>query len=116
MKTSAPVAEICLYGTGQNGSGWIACIADGTPSGKLLGNGDLKPGRSMTEAVWLAADELRGAGVTRGTVRIFMSGGALCADVEISNRIPCFGDLRWQRAPVYAISVEHARTCAMVTP
>src|SRR5262245_34869716 len=69
------VAEICLYGTSAAGSGWIACIADGTMSGKLMGNGELKHGRSMTEAVWLAADELKGAGVTRGIVRIFMAGG-----------------------------------------
>lgn len=110
-RTVVPVAEICLYGNSAAGSGWIACIADGA---KIIGNGELKPGRSMTEAVWLAADELEGADITRGIVRIFMAGGDLCADVEIGKHIPYFGDLRWQRAPLYAISVEHARACATV--
>jgi len=35
VKNTTPVAEICLYGTTQTGSGWLACIADGT---RMLGN------------------------------------------------------------------------------
>jgi len=102
----AIVAEICLYGTSAAGSGWIACIADGTKSGKMIGTGELKPGRSMTEAIWLAADELKGAGVTRGTVRIFESNGNFCADVEISQHIGYSGSLPWKNAPRFAISSE----------
>lgn len=115
-KPAVPAAEICLYGTSAAGSGWIACIRDGTPSGKMLGDGGLTPGRSMTEAVWLAVDELRGAGVARGLVRIFASGGQSCADVEIGDHIPYFGDLKWQAAPGYVLPAEQLLRAAGVTP
>lgn len=105
-KPQGVVAEICLYGTSQHGAGWIACIADGTPAGKMLGNGELKPGRSMTAAVWLAADELRSVGVTRGIIRIFEPSGLRCAAVDIGKMIPTFGELKWQTAQLFAISVE----------
>lgn len=111
-KNNEIIATICLYGTHVFGAGWIACVNDGSPSGKMLGNGELKSTLSMTEAIWIAADELRGEGVTRGTVRIFEPNGQLCSDVEIGWLIPTFGDLKWKPAPVHVIStgklLEHA--------
>ncbi len=103
---AVPVAEICLYGTMDVGAGWLANIANGTKCGLYLGNGEPVRGRSMTEAVWLAVEAIREAGVSKGAVRVFMSGGQRCADVDLGGYVPCFGDLPWQPAPVYMVSAE----------
>lgn len=104
-------AEICLYGTMTAGSGWLAII-HGRQVGRYLGDGELAAGRSMTEAIWLAADELRAAGVTEGLVRIFMPGGERCADVELGEHIPNFGSLAWKPAPTIMISAAEIERAA----
>lgn len=102
----SPVAEICLYGNMEVGAGWIVSIANGTKCGLLLGDGDPVKDRPMTAAVWLAVEAIKEKGVVKGTVRIFMAGGARCADVELSKPIPYFGELPWTAAPVYMVSAE----------
>lgn len=100
------VADICLYGNRETGAGFIAQAVDG----RMFGNGEPLASRSFTEAVWLAVDELRRAGVERGQLRIFAPGGERMATVEIGGlkdrRLPYFGELSWGPAPVYVISAE----------
>src|SRR5579863_4882554 len=100
-----PVAEICLYGSSQHGTGWLACIpplAGRDPHTKSLGDGELHP-RSFTESVWLACEAIERAGITQGTVRVFAAGGKFMADVNLS-RPGLFGDFKWQTATVLEIS------------
>lgn len=101
------VAEICLYGNRETGAGWLARMEDGA----LLGNGEPKAGRSNTEAVWRACDQIgRVLGMCGGrprnaTVRVFASGGDLMADTSLTNPAT-FGDLKWVPATVYVVSAE----------
>lgn len=91
-------AEICLYGTHRYGTGWLAVTEDG----RMFGDGELVKEQTFTDAVWLACDKLRQAGV-KGTVRVFASGGERYADFNISYP-PYFGDLQWNRAPMYTVA------------
>ena len=100
-KQQKQVAEICLYGNGTIGAGYIARTADG----RLFGDSELKPHHSMTEAVWLASDDLRHAGIKSGTVRIYAAGGQLMADTDIAH-IGYYGDLKWQPATMYTIDAD----------
>jgi hypothetical protein len=115
MKSISTVAEICLYGTTRTGSGWLVCIADGTHTGRMLGDGKPRFG-SMSEAVWAAAMALFTAGILKGAVRIFAPDGLQCADVELTSHIPPFGQLRWKHAPGYVISAEEIIAHAEVAP
>lgn len=104
------VADICLYGNGPSGcgSGYIAA----TPDGRTFGDGEPRPGRSMTEAVWLAWEELKGAGLPAGVVRIFAAGGGRMATVPTGSQPPYFGALTWGPAVVYVISAEEIERAA----
>lgn len=114
--TRTVIADICLYGNHNTGAGWLASPTnDVKPAAgtrrPMLGNGEPVRGRSCTEAVWLAADAIRnfrlGYGLkNKGTLAIFAPGGELVAYVELNGRVPAFGDLRWERAPVYEVSAE----------
>lgn len=97
-KTATIAAEIALYGTTRTGSGYIARAADG----RMFGDGETRPGRSFTEAVWIAVERLRQAGVV-GTVAIFAPGGEHVAHADIGRPVPAFGKLTWTLAPVYVI-------------
>jgi hypothetical protein len=102
-KNTKLVAEICLYGTRDAGFGFIARAADG----RMFGKGELFAGRSMTETVWLAVDELKTAGVSGAggaTVAIFAPGGARLA-VEAFANVRAVGDFAWQTAPTFTVSV-----------
>jgi hypothetical protein len=101
-RTKKAVADICLYGTRETGAGYIGCRLD---HGQTVGSGEPVRNRSFTEAIWLAAEDLRGLGVDRGIVRIFDSGGERMALVEM-HRIPSYGNLQWQPAVVWTISVD----------
>lgn len=101
-KTTKPAAEIALYGTQRTGAGSIVLL----PSGHMIGDGTPKAGLSMTQAVWAGIEVLKIAGMEKGIVRIFAPGGELCADVEISEHVPNFGALTWNRAPCYVIPVD----------
>lgn len=104
MKTTTkkPAAEIALYGNQKTGAGSIVLL----PSGHMIGDGTPKTGLSMTQAIWAGVEVLRTAGMESGIVRIFAPGGELCADVEISQHVPNFGALTWNRAPCYVIPVD----------
>lgn len=81
------VAEICLYGTAQTGAGFLARAKDG---GKA-GDGEVKAGRSFTDAVWLAVDDL---GLHWGAALVFAPGGQQYARYDLS-RSTYYGDLEW---------------------
>ena len=102
------VADICLYGAGAVGAGWLARTQDG----QMFGTGEPHAGRTMTSATWLACDALCSAGVS-GLVRIFEPNGAMMATVSLAGlkhrALPYFGDLKWTAAPVYALSVTAVR-------
>lgn len=101
-KTTDPVAEICLFGVQSVGHGWLARLADG----RMLGTGEPRLERSLTEAVWQAADAIRLAGQEAGTVRVFEPSGALMATIDLGRSIPAFHGLSWTPAPVIEISLE----------
>lgn len=95
------VGEICLYGTTAIGAGYLA-QAEG---GYMIGNGEPKAGRSMTEAVWLACDELRMCGIQRGLVRVYAPGGRFVAATDINHPV-YYGNLKWESAaPACVVSV-----------
>ena len=96
-------AEVALYGNGPTGvgSGWLARLADGT----ILGDGEPKAGRTFTDAVWLACEAVRQAGVTGGRVRVFAAGGRLMADTDLNNP-GYFGNLNWRAATAYVVSAD----------
>lgn len=101
---TASGASVAIYGTARTGSGWIAETADG----RLLGTGEVLEGRSATDALWLACDALRAAGVALGTVDVTIdsAAGPLVARTDV--RSPCsFGSLRWEANPVrFVLSAE----------
>jgi hypothetical protein len=104
------VADICLYGNPTCGVGYIASHAGG-----MIGKGDTVAGRSLTEAIWLAVDALKSAGVSaaRGAcVVVYMPGGERYAVVPLA-RVPAFGDMQWSyAAPGYVISADEIATAA----
>lgn len=101
------VGEICLYGSGLCGVGWLA-RGESTP---LMGNGEPVNGRSLTEAAWQAAEALRSAGLD-GVVAIYAPGGDCVALARLGN-VPTFGSLNWRPAGVgLAISAEQIAAAA----
>lgn len=94
------VAEICLYGTSQIGFGYIAAL----PDGRMFGDGSPVRDRTATDAIWLAVDDVRGAGADGGQVAIYAPGGERVAYAPLWS-VPSYGLLQWEAAPVYEISV-----------
>lgn len=91
-KSSAIVAEVCLYGTPTIGAGWlVSTSANPSP----VGDHDPRPWRGFTAAVWAGVAEVRRQGLASGRVRIFAPGGLVFAEVELGDRTPLYGDLRW---------------------
>jgi hypothetical protein len=106
MKISI-IAIVWLYGTSSTGSGWLAQEAKG---GRTIGTGTPQPGRSFTEAVFTAVQDLTEAhpevmGRKGGLVRVFAPGGEFCADVP-AHAVPTYGEMPWKEAPVLVISAE----------
>ena len=101
MAPKMPVGEICLYGTSHTGAGFIA-----RKDKEVFGTGELVSGRSFTDAYFYGMRALHAAGVTRGEVMVFEPEGRLVARVRMEPCWPCFGDLKWEAAPVYTLSVE----------
>ena len=93
------VSEITLYGSTQHGAGWLA-----TYGGNMLGNGEPREGRTMTEAIWQACGALNANGITKGHVRVYEPRGRLCAVTPLQTPAT-FGGLVWEAAPQYTISV-----------
>lgn len=104
MSKKALVGEICLYGTRHTGAGWLARVG-ASLDGHLIGDAEPNPDHTFTEAVWMACDALRNAGIKAGMVRVFESGGKNCADTDINNP-GYYGDLKWVPAPVYVIDAD----------
>jgi hypothetical protein len=101
-KTDAKlVGEVCLYGNGQMGAGYIATL----PDRRMFGDGEPVEGLSMNDAYWLGCLDLKEAGAGPGLVRVYMAGGRRVADADISNP-PYFGELRWVLAEVFTISFD----------
>jgi hypothetical protein len=99
--TPSPVAEICLYGTGSIGAGYLARTA----GGRMFGTGEPVAARSFTDAMWLAVIDLHAAGVTRGDVLVFDPTGLRVARMSVSLPV-YFGELSWAPAPVYVITAD----------
>lgn len=105
------VAEICLYGNGilGCGSGFIATILDNRrnngEANPQYGNGEPVAGYTHTQALWAACDAVRRAGYQFGKVWVYQPGGMMKAVADL-NHPGYYGDLKWQAAEVYGISVE----------
>lgn len=108
-KNTTLVAEICLYGNSRAdvGAGWLARTADG----RMFGDGDPKPGRGFTAAVWQAQEAIRATGV-KGIIRVFAPGGLRMANLGV-NDTAYFGDLKWEAATMIEISVEAIEAAAV---
>lgn len=91
--------SICLYGNSKVGAGWLASWND-----KLLGNGEPKLFRSMTEAVWQALDELRQKGYCKGKVWVYAAGGQRKAMMDVQSCV-YYGDLHWVAAEQYEVAL-----------
>lgn len=102
------VADLCLYGTIWTGAGWLARTTDG----RMFGDGELRDGRTFTEACWMAAGAMESAGV-RGMIRVFAPGGERMAVVPL-HAVPCFGDMVWMPAVVYTIPMADVLAAATV--
>lgn len=104
-RSAGVVAEVSIYGTSRVGHGYIVRLADG----RMFGTGEVREGRSATEALWLAMDEVTKAGTGRtGTVLVHIDtvdGRPLQAALRASDR-PYFGELTWSDGPVYVLSSE----------
>ncbi len=94
------VADICLYGGGAAGAGYIATLGS-----RMFGSGSLNVHNSLTDAMWTGLIELQSAGVDRGLVRVFEPSGLRMAYLD-ARRPVSFGELAWVPAPVFVISVE----------
>jgi hypothetical protein len=97
----AVVGEVCLYGSSRDngGYGYIARAGDG----KMFGDGEPNPNLGLNSAMWLGALDLADAG-HKGIVAVFAPGGQRVAYMD--NRNPkYYGDLAWERAPVYVLSM-----------
>ena len=101
------VADICFYGNHSIGHGFIAQLADG----RMIGDGVPVKERSATEALWLACEEIRKSGIGAGKVRCFMPGGQRMAVTSLSHP-GYYGELKWEPAIQYAVSVEQLQAAA----
>ena len=118
-KPRGTVASIHFYGTAKYGfdtliarygaDGEIICKTDQPDQPDFIGTGDkLVPGRSATETLFLAVDELRQRGVTKGTVEIHVDYdfGPRVARIKLEDRIPYFGELKFEAAQVFVVSAD----------
>lgn len=100
-RNPAGVASISLYGTQMVGHGWLA----ETPDGTMFGDGEPRPGRSLTECVFEACRVLRKDGGHRGDVEVYEPTGRLKATTRADG--PCwYGDMKWTEAGGYVLDVE----------
>ena len=105
-KAAKVVGEVCFYGTGATGAGFIAT---NLKTKERFGTGDPVQWRSFTSALWIATDALRLSGITKGVVRVYSSCGELQADVSIAH-VPAYGDLKWKAVEVvYALDWQAVR-------
>lgn len=100
------VADVCLYGNHETGGGYLVS----TRNNGILGDGEPRKRRSMTEAVWLALDELRLV-EPKGRVRVFCPSGRMMAWLGV-NETTYYGNLSWEPAPVLEISAEELEKAA----
>lgn len=110
QSSSKPVAEIALYGVRRTGAGWIVRLADG----RMFGDGEPRERVSFTEAVFVAVDAIRAAGIERGIVRVYDSGGDRMSEFSLEARVPYYSDLAWTAAPIYTISVDVLTAAATI--
>ena len=104
------VAEIALYGTTRVGGGFIATTADG----RMFGDGEPRKWWSMTEALWMAVEALRSAGVRAGrcVVHVDFPSGPRAAAVDLGRHVPAFGSLEWGPGVTYSVSADQIQAAA----
>jgi hypothetical protein len=116
-KKPGTVASISLYGTQAAGHDIIIAFYDkdgelqhgsnGRPD--LAGRGDkLCPGRSATETIFLAVYEIRQRNILRGIVEVHydFDFGSRVASFKLEERVPYFGELKWEPDAPLVISVD----------
>ena len=103
-------ADVCLYGnpdlagTGRRKTGGAGYLGVIYPHGQSFGTGEPVEGRTYTEAIWAAQDELRALGIA-GFIHLYDAGGERMAVIGIHESVT-YGKLTWHPAPVYTVSVE----------
>lgn len=101
-KTSEIVGSIHLYGAQHCGHGFIAVKRGDLNKGskdQMFGDGEPVAQRSATSALWLAAEQLKLAGLDRGQVEVHVdtNAGSMHAVADLA-RLPNFGSLPWVRS------------------
>jgi hypothetical protein len=104
-KSNEVLADVCLYGNTRIGAGWLATATIGREV-RRFGDGEPVEHRCFTEAVWMAFEALKAAGVTTGLVRVFAPGGERMTKLRIDRHVPNYGNLKWEPAIQYTISAE----------
>jgi hypothetical protein len=96
MRNVKLVGEVCLYGAGNCGAGWLAR----SDAGKgMLGTGVPNPNHNYADAMLLACAAIviaRGMNAA-GMVRIFDAGGTRFADVCLMD-VSSYWILNWKRS------------------
>lgn len=105
-KDNAVIGDICLYGSSASGAGYIAMAVDG----RMFGDGEPLAGRGLNDAMWLAALDLKAAGLS-GNAWVYAPGGEIRALLDV-DYLKYFGDLPWEPAPKLSISYEDIMAAA----
>ena len=111
-------AEICLYGTTTHGAGFIVAVhfADGTQA--MHGDGEIRQGRTFTDALILARMDLAEAGcnaTTRLAVHMDRADGIPMVANLTLGEVRYAGDLRWTVAePALEITADQIDAMAEV--
>lgn len=106
------VAAIHLYGSRDAGHGYIIDAENGfkadSQTDKDRPETLLRKGRSATDAIFLAVQDLKEHGVTRGIVVVHYDfpHGPRVAKIDIGWRIPYFGELKWEQGETVVVSAE----------
>src|SRR5262245_39252201 len=97
------IGDICLYGSPDVGYGFLAEHRDG----RRFGDGEPRHYWSLTDAMWMAAIDLRGGYELGGTerARVFSPDGERMALLDLHG-LRYFGELDWGPIPVLTISHE----------
>ena len=100
------VGSIHLYGARHCGHGYISCKRVPGKPDQMFGNGELRAGRSATDALFLGGELLRQKGLFRGMVEVHMDfdGMPKVALADLSN-LPYFGQLQWVDGPVVTLKL-----------
>lgn len=102
-------ADICLYGTSNTGAGFIVARTGANHDGAILKSEEVRPGRTLTEALWLAVDALRAADPTITIANVYEPAGHFTTRIEVQKVVPSFGMLTWSPVRIAYVLSDFSR-------